>query len=204
MLVNLLTDLVPALSIAVRTPAGSTGEQMLGEGPHEELGIALTEEMVQRGLTTAFGAGLAWTAARFTGTRRRAATVALVAVVGTQLAQTLTSGGADLPVLAATIGSAAVLVGIVQTPGVSRFFGSTPLGPVAWGTILAAITTATLLHGTLEPLARRLAGTGRLPAGAGEGGESSALPGAAALAAWLSDALFRLGLPVPGPGAEAA
>jgi cation-transporting ATPase I len=105
MLVNLLTDLAPALSIAVRTPAESTREQLLREGPHHSLGTPLTQEMVQRGLTTALGAGLAWTVARFTGTRRRAATVSLVAVVGTQLAQTLTSGGADLQVLAATVGS---------------------------------------------------------------------------------------------------
>jgi hypothetical protein len=37
------------------------------------------------------------------------------------------------PVLAASLGSAAALVAVVQTPGVSRFFGCTPLGPVGWG-----------------------------------------------------------------------
>ncbi|MFE0328956.1 HAD-IC family P-type ATPase [Streptomyces sp. NPDC058960] len=209
MLVNLLTDLAPALSIAVRTPAESTGEHLLREGPHHSLGTSLTEEMVQRGLTTALGAGLAWTAARFTGTRRRAATVALVAVVGTQLAQTLTSGGADLQVLAATVGSAAVLVGIVQTPGISRFFGSTPLGPVGWATTVASIATATLLHGTLKPLSQRLAGAGWLPAGGEDAGaeapgEAVPVPAAAALTAWLSGALSRLGLPVPGTGTVVA
>lgn len=203
MLVNLLTDLAPALSIAVRTPAEGAGEQLLREGPHRSLGIALSQETVQRGLTTALGAGLAWTAARFTGTRRRAATVALVAVVGTQLAQTLTSGGADLQVLVATIGSAAVLVGIIQTPGVSQFFGSTPLGPVGWGTTLAAITAATLLHPALKPLSHRLAGTGWLPTAEGEAEDSSPVP-TAALTAWLSGALARLGLPLPGPGAAVA
>ena len=34
--------------------------------------------------------------------------------------------------LATALGSAGVLVAIVQTPGVSHFFGCTPLGPVAW------------------------------------------------------------------------
>lgn len=215
MLVNLLTDLAPALSIAVRTPAESTGEQLLEEGPQHSLGTALTREMLQRGLTTALGAGLAWTAARFTGTQRRAATVALAAVVGTQLAQTLISGGADRQVLAATIGSAAVLVGIIQTPGVSQFFGSTPLGPLAWGIALAAITTATLLHPALKPLSCRLADMGRLSSAAedgeeeaeGEGdgaGDPVAPSSAAALAAvpvaWLSGALSRLGLFLPGLG----
>ncbi|MGV9561270.1 HAD-IC family P-type ATPase [Streptomyces sp. NPDC003480] len=204
MLVNLLTDLAPALAIAVRTPEG-TGEHLLEEGPHQSLGTALTQEMMQRGLTTALGSGLAWTAARFTGTRRRAGTVALAAVVGTQLAQTLASGGADRQVLAATIGSAAVLVGIIQTPGISQFFGSTPLGPLGWGIALTAITTATLLHGRLEPLARCLADTGWLPSPGEQHGEAkgSALPASAAAAlaaapmAWLSGALSRIGLLSP-------
>ncbi|MEU6217840.1 cation-translocating P-type ATPase [Streptomyces sp. NPDC047022] len=211
MLVNLLTDLAPALSIAVRTPAESTGEQLLEEGPQHSLGTALTQEMLQRGLTTALGAGLAWTAARFTGTQRRAATVALVAVVGTQLAQTLISGGADRQVLAATIGSAALLTGIIQTPGVSQFFGSTPLGPLAWGTALAAIATAMLLHPALRPLASRLAGADWLPTAdeddgePGEDGEHAPLSSAAAALAaipvgWLNGALTRLGLFVPGLG----
>ncbi|WP_063784905.1 cation-translocating P-type ATPase [Streptomyces sp. TP-A0356] len=212
MLVNLLTDLAPALAIAVRTPAESTGEQLLQEGPHQSLGTALTQEMLQRGLTTALGAGLAWTAARLTGTQRRAGTVALAAVVGTQLAQTLTSGGADSRVLVATVGSAAVLVGIIQTPGISHFFGSTPLGPVGWGIALTAITTATLLHSTLQPLSGRLAGTRWLPSAAGEGKEpeeSAPLPSAtpafiAVPAAWLSGALSRLGLLAPWLGAELA
>ncbi|MEU8588968.1 cation-translocating P-type ATPase [Streptomyces sp. NPDC048664] len=208
MLVNLLTDLAPALSIAVRTPARSTGEQLLEEGPQHSLGTALTQEMLQRGLTTALGAGLAWTAARFTGTQRRAATVALAAVVGTQLAQTLVSGGANRQVLAATIGSAALLTGIIQTPGVSQFFGSTPLGPLAWGIALAAIATAMALHPALGPLASRLADTGWLPTAAegadGPGEDAGAAPlssAAAALAAvpvgWLNGALGRLGLGLP-------
>ncbi|OAH13717.1 cation-translocating P-type ATPase [Streptomyces jeddahensis] len=211
MLVNLLTDLAPALSIAVRTPAESSGEQLLEEGPHQSLGAALTQEMVQRGLTTALGAGLAWTVARLTGTQRRAGTVALAAVVGTQLAQTLTSGGADRQVLAATIGSAAVLVGIIQTPGISHFFGSTPLGPIGWGIALTAITGATLLHAPLKPLAHRLARTGWLTSAAEnpetpEKPEEPAPPQsapaalAAVRAAWLSAALSRLSLLSPGLG----
>ncbi|MFI5520568.1 HAD-IC family P-type ATPase [Streptomyces platensis] len=152
MLVNLLTDLAPSLAIAVREPSGQTGERLLAEGPHRSLGTALTQEMLLRGVITALGAGLAWTAARLTGRGRRASTVALAAVVGTQLAQTFTTGGTDRNVLVAGLGSAAVLAAIIQTPGVSQFFGCTPLGPVAWGITLAAITTATLLGHPLAPL----------------------------------------------------
>ncbi|MFF8846313.1 HAD-IC family P-type ATPase [Streptomyces sp. NPDC015127] len=152
MLVNLLTDLAPSLAIAVREPAGQTGERLLKEGPHRSLGTALTHEMLLRGAITATGAALAWGAARLTGRARRAGTVALAAVVGTQLAQTLVTGGTDRNVLAAGLGSAAVLVAIIQTPGISQFFGCTPLGPVAWGITLGAITAASLLGLVLSPL----------------------------------------------------
>ncbi|MFI1935710.1 HAD-IC family P-type ATPase [Streptomyces purpureus] len=156
MLVNLLTDLAPSLAIAVREPTGQTAERLLMEGPHRSLGTALTAEMLLRGLTTATGAGLAWGAARLTGRAARASTVALAAVVGTQLAQTLITGGWDRHVLIAGLGSAAVLAGIIQTPGVSQFFGCTPLGPVAWGITLGAIATATVLGTLLSPLVRNM------------------------------------------------
>ncbi|MGY0056536.1 HAD-IC family P-type ATPase [Streptomyces sp. LZ34] len=149
MLVNLLTDLAPALAIAVREPTGHTGERLLREGPHRSLGTALTKEMLLRGVITALGAGMAWSGARLTGRGRRASTVALVALVGTQLAQTLATGGLDRHVLIAGFGSAAVLAGIVQTPGVSQFFGCTPLGPVAWGITMGSIVTATLVGSAL-------------------------------------------------------
>ncbi|MFF9869229.1 HAD-IC family P-type ATPase [Streptomyces sp. NPDC013953] len=154
MLVNLLTDLAPSLAIAVRQPAGQTAERLMAEGPSRSLGSALTNEMLLRGAITATGAGLAWTGARLTGRGRRAGTVALAAVVGTQLAQTLATGGLDRNVLAASLGSAAVLAAVIQTPGVSQFFGCTPLGPVGWGIALGAIATATVLGMMLSPLVR--------------------------------------------------
>ncbi|GAA2481682.1 HAD-IC family P-type ATPase [Streptomyces gobitricini] len=156
MLVNLLTDLAPSLAIAVREPAGQAAERLLEEGPSRSLGSALTNEMLLRGAITATGAGLAWTGARLTGRSRRAGTVALAAVVGTQLAQTLATGGLDRNVLAASLGSAAVLAAVIQTPGVSQFFGCTPLGPVGWGIALSSIVTATLLGTVLSPLIRSM------------------------------------------------
>ncbi|WP_251983269.1 HAD-IC family P-type ATPase [Streptomyces rapamycinicus] len=152
MLVNLLTDLAPALAIAVREPTGHTGERLLKEGPSRSLGVALTKEMLLRGVITAAGAGLAWTGARLTGRGRRASTVALAALVGTQLAQTLTTGGLDRHVLIAGLGSAAVLAAIIQTPGVSQFFDCAPLGPFAWAITLGSITVATLFGPVLAPM----------------------------------------------------
>jgi cation-transporting ATPase I len=60
----------------------------------------------------------------------------LAALIGTQLAQTAWAGRRSPLVLGTAAGSAAVLVAVVQTPVVSRFFGCRPIGPVAWATVL--------------------------------------------------------------------
>jgi cation-transporting ATPase I len=143
LVVNLLTDVAPALAIALRRPAGTSMDALLAGGPDAALGRELTRAIAVRATSTAAGAGAAWGIARFTGRPRRASTVALVALVGTQLGQTLTSGRPDPVVAAAGLGSAALLAAIVQTPGLSGFFGCTPLGPVAWGTALGASAAAT-------------------------------------------------------------
>lgn len=68
--------------------------------------------------------------------------MALCAVVGTQLAQTLADRRDSRLVQVTSLGSAAALVALVQTPGASRLFGCTPLGPVAWTCVAAAIALA--------------------------------------------------------------
>ena len=88
LLVNLLTDMAPALAIALREPPDRTPERLLHEGPDASLGDSLLREIAIRAGTTAVGATAAWTAASLTGTPTRARTVALAGLVGTQLAQT--------------------------------------------------------------------------------------------------------------------
>jgi cation-transporting P-type ATPase I len=149
LLVNLLTDLAPALAIALRPPDGRDPAGMLRTGPESALGEELTREMMVRATATLAGATGAWLAARVTGRSRRAATVALAALVGTQLGQTLLTGGGDRTVLLAGLGSAAALAAAIQTPGVSGFFGCTPLGPVGWGIAAGGATAGTALGALL-------------------------------------------------------
>ncbi|MFD6071000.1 HAD-IC family P-type ATPase [Amycolatopsis lurida] len=144
LLMNLLTDLAPALAIALSRPDGESVPELLREGPSASLGNALRRDITTRAVTTTLGASTAWTLARLTGRRRRASTIALVSLIGTQLGQTLAVGGRDRTVLAAGLGSAALLAILVQTPGVSRFFGCTPLGPVGWGIALGSAGAATV------------------------------------------------------------
>ncbi len=144
LLMNLLTDLAPALAIALSRPDGESVPELLREGPSASLGNALRRDITTRAVTTTLGASTAWTLARLTGRRRRASTIALVSLIGTQLGQTLAVGGRDTTVLAAGLGSAALLAILVQTPGVSQFFGCTPLGPVGWGIALGSAGAASV------------------------------------------------------------
>jgi len=180
LLVNLLTDMFPAMAVAV-TPRGgrSVPEQPAGEREPlgtapvgtEALGGPLNGQIRQRGLVTGLGAGTAWLIGTFTpGTRRRTSTMALCGVVGAQLTQTLLGRGRSPLVLATVLGSAVFLIALVQTPGVSHFFGCTPLGPVAWTGVATAVGLAALGPWVVPPverLATRLVARLRAPGGAG-------------------------------------
>ncbi len=143
LLVNLLTDVAPAMAIALRPPPRDHYERLAKEGPDASLGRPLNREIATRAFVTAFGAGSAWTLARLTGTSERAHTVGLLALVGTQLGQTIVSGGFTRPVVMTSLASTALLAAIVQTPGLSQFFGCRPLGPIGWATAIGASTVAT-------------------------------------------------------------
>ncbi|WP_433803254.1 HAD-IC family P-type ATPase [Actinomycetospora sp. CA-084318] len=152
LLVNLLTDLAPSLALAVRAPAPGDARSLLAEGPEASLGDALNREIGLRAAATAGGASLAWIQAQATpyGSPARARTVALAALVGTQLGQTVAAGGHRSPlVVGASVVSAGALFAVVQTPGVSQFFGCVPLGPIAWGQAAgsAAVATAASMIG---------------------------------------------------------
>ncbi|WP_309484341.1 cation-translocating P-type ATPase [Streptomyces himalayensis] len=166
LLVNLLTDMLPAMAIAARPPAGRA-ERLLAEGPEASLGKALTRHIRLRATITGAAAASAWIVARVTGTRARADTVALVALVASQLLQTLVDAGRDPVVAVAAVGSLAALALVVSVPGLSQFFGSRPLGPAGWTIGLAAAAGSVLLpamwHGVTArgPQTRVTAESGR-------------------------------------------
>ncbi|WP_229680158.1 cation-translocating P-type ATPase [Saccharopolyspora thermophila] len=145
LVVNMFTDVLPAIAIAVRPPPDATPEKLLGEGPEASLGTALARDVYVRAAATAGAAGLAWALARPVSTTAQARTTGLVALVAAQLAQTLAVRGRTPLVLAAGFGSLLALAALVQTPVVSRFFGSSPLLPHQWGIALAAAVAAALV-----------------------------------------------------------
>lgn len=145
LLVNLLTDVAPAMAIALRPPSQERLEQLANEGPEASLGRPLNRDIAARAIITGAGAGMAWTVARVLGSAERASTVGLLALVGTQLGQTVTTGGFSRPVVTTSLLSSAILAGIVQTPGVSQFFGCQPLTPIGWSIAIGASAVATAM-----------------------------------------------------------
>ena len=164
LLVNMLTDMLPALAVAL-APAKPSGEgegsDPLAAGPVVALwGPALARDLAVRGSATAIGATLAWQCGRYTGRARRADTMGLGALVGTQLGQTLITGRHSPLVIATSVASAAALIAVVETPGVSQFFGCTPLGPVGW-TVVAGSSAAATLTAVVAPVILDKIGIGK-------------------------------------------
>ena len=160
LLVNMLTDALPAAALAVSPP--SARMRSAGRGPDQ---AALWRTVAVRGGATAAAATGAWIAASLTGRPQRASTVGLVALVAAQLGQTLLDSHSPLVVLTAA-GSMTALAGAVMTPGLSQLLGCTPLGPVGWtqalgsaavataGAALVPVITERLVHRTVAGLRR--------------------------------------------------
>ncbi len=158
LLVNLLTDVAPALAIAQRPPPEVSPEELLNEGPLESLGAPLERAIMERAVLTGASALVAWWIAQRTFQKSRASTVGLLTVIVTQLGQTVTAGKPSPAVWAAVLGTLAVVLAIIETPGVSHLLGCRPLGPVGLTTAFGAAGTAMAISALLPyvPRARRM------------------------------------------------
>ena len=150
LLVNLFTDVAPATALAVRAPQSRRVEELATMGPEASMGWRLDRDIAARALVTASGAAAAWTVSSMIGDRRGASTTALIALVGSQLGQTLTSGKRSRDVVLTNALSALGLAIIVQTPGLSGVFGCRPLGPLGWA-IATGSSAATTALGVYVP-----------------------------------------------------
>lgn len=159
LLMNMLTDALPATAVAVSTPAGPA-QRVVG-GIDER---RLMRAVAVRGAITGTAASAAWAMAALTGRRQRAATVALITLVATELAQTLVDSHAPLVWLTAT-GSFATFAAMISVPGVSQLLGCAPVGPLGWAQALGSTGAAVLAIAAashLRPAGRR-SSTAALP-----------------------------------------
>ena len=137
LLMNTLTDALPATAVAVSTPAGPIGDAVPGLDERK-----LWRAVAFRGGVTGAAGTAAWALASVTGTPQRASTVALISLVTTELGQTVVDSRAPL-VLATAAGSFALFAAMVSTPGVSQLLGCTPVGPIGWAQGLGTAAAAT-------------------------------------------------------------
>lgn len=138
LLMNMLTDALPATAVAVSTPAGSSHRVVQGIDER-----SLMRAVAVRGAITGAAASAAWGMASLTGRRQRAATVALITLVTTELAQTLVDSHAPLVLLTAA-GSFAAFAAMISLPGISQLLGCVPVGPLGWSQALGATGAAVL------------------------------------------------------------
>jgi cation-transporting P-type ATPase I len=147
LLVNMMTDALPAAALAVSDPSSPIDSGSAAfRGPDQP---ALWRAVAIRGVTTAAATTAAWAMASVTGRPQRASTVALVALVGAELGQTLLDSHAPLVVLTA-VGSLGAMGTLISIPVVSQLLGCTPLGPLGWGQALGAAAGATIAIAVLN------------------------------------------------------
>ncbi|WP_353647258.1 cation-translocating P-type ATPase [Mycobacterium sp. IS-1742] len=149
LLVNMLTDALPAAALAVSPQADN------GAADRDE--AAMWRAIGIRGAATTAGATAAWLMASVTGTPRRAATAALIGLVSTQMLQTLLDSHGPL-VVATNVATFAAMIGIISTPVISQVFGCTPVGPFGWGEAFVAAAGATAISAIAPALLQRLTG----------------------------------------------
>ncbi len=160
LLVNTVTDAFPAAALAVSKPRGTVDSTLRGVDQP-----ALWNAVALRAGTTAAATTAAWamaggvlgipalpgmnTLVGATGLPQRASTVALVALIATELGQTLVESQAPLVVLTA-LGSLGLVGGLISIPGVSQLLGCTPLDPVGWVEALGCAAVATIAVAALS------------------------------------------------------
>jgi magnesium-transporting ATPase (P-type) len=154
--INLVTDVAPAVAVAVQPPREADLRRVTREGT-ESFDQQLLGGIIRRGIATAAPALLAVLAAPILGAQ--AGTVAFGSIIVTQLAQTVQSGRVrdtlTAPVLGAVAGSVGVLAVALGAPPVRAFLqlaapSASSLLLIA-ATAPAAMILATALSGELRP-----------------------------------------------------
>jgi cation-transporting ATPase I len=149
--VNLITDVLPSLSVALQPPEHNHLSQLAREGT-TALDTALRRDVLRRGALTAGPSLAAYLLALRTGTLAQARGVAFGGVIGTQLAQTLDAGWSEgsltRSVVTAVGGSAGVLLAALTVPILRDFLALGTPNLIGWALIGGgALLAMALSHG---------------------------------------------------------
>ncbi len=148
---NLITDVLPALAVALQQPEHRNLSGLAREGA-STLERPLLEDVLGRAASTATPSLGAYLLALRASSLPQARTVAYACIVATQLAQTLdvgrSEGGLSRSVLGAVAGSAALFAATFAIKPLRVFLAITPPTPFGWtlvvGATLAAVALARL------------------------------------------------------------
>ena len=146
--VNLITDVLPALAVALQQPEHHNLAGLAREGT-AALDSPLRTDIVRRAIATAGPTFAAYAVALRSGGIPAARTVAFASIVTTQLAQTLDvghgEGGRSRTVLGAVAGAAGLLAATVAIAPLRGFLGLALPTPVGLVLVAAASVAAVLL-----------------------------------------------------------
>jgi cation-transporting ATPase I len=146
--VNLVTDVLPALAVALQQPEHHDLSALAREGA-SALDKPLRNDILRRGTATAAPTLAAYLLALRSGGLPEARTIAFASIVATQLAQTLDAGraegGLSRSVLGAVAGSAGLLVAALTVRPLRGFLGLATPGLLGWAFVGAGALVAVLL-----------------------------------------------------------
>ncbi len=143
--VNLVSDVLPAISLVIQSPEGRDLSQLAREG-ESGLGAPLRAEIITRAVATAGPAIGAYALARLLLSPAQAQSVGFGSIVVTQLAQTLDasrgSGGVSRPTAAAVAGTVVALAAALHLRPLAAFLGLASPGAIGWLLVTAAAAAA--------------------------------------------------------------
>jgi hypothetical protein len=145
---NAITDILPALAVALQPPEHRNLADLSREGA-SALGVPLRNEILRRAAATAIPSLASFLLTLGTRGLAEARAVAFACIVTTQLAQTLdtgrSEGGLTKAVFGAVAGSLAVLAATFTVPLLREFFSLVVPSPMGWLLIGAGSLLAVLL-----------------------------------------------------------
>jgi len=152
--VNLITDVLPALAVALQQPEHHNLAALAREGA-AAFDRPLRQDILRRALATAVPALGAYLITLRSAGVPVARTAAFASIVATQLAQTLdvgwAEGGLSRSVLGAVAGSAGMLLAAIAVPQARSFLSLTMLPPLGWALVGGGAVVAVLLGRMLAP-----------------------------------------------------
>jgi magnesium-transporting ATPase (P-type) len=150
--VNAITDILPALAVALQQPEHRNLAGLHREG-EASLNKPLCSEVIRRGIATTLPSLISYLVMLGSGLPQ-ARSVAFASIVATQLAQTLDSGWSEgtltKPVLSAVAGSVGVLLATFTVPPLRAFLQLALPSPFGWALIGTGAVAAVGVNRVLD------------------------------------------------------